>query len=78
MEQIMSSKRALLIAAVTVGSFAVGSQAMALNPQPLPPRWSHATDMRKAGGTQQELKVQGRINSGDKLKALEGANKQIR
>jgi hypothetical protein len=78
MEQIMSSKRALLIVAVAVGSFAVGSQAMALNPQPLPPRWSHVLDMRKAGGTQQEFKIQSRVNSGDGLKALDGANKQFR
>ena len=74
----MSSKRALLIVAVAVGSFAVGSEAMALNPQPLPPRWSHAVDMRKAGGTQQEFRVQSRVNNGGGLRALDGANKQIR
>ena len=75
----MSSKCALLIVAVAVGSFTVGSQAMALNPQPLPPRWSHAVDMRKAGGSQQEFKVQSRVNNGDKLKsAMDGANKQFR
>ena len=74
----MSSKRSVLIVVVAAGSFVVCSQAMALNPQPLPPRWGHAVDMRKAGGTQQEFKAQSRVNSGDKLKAMDGATKQIR
>jgi hypothetical protein len=65
----MSTKRALLIVALAVGSFAVVSEAMALNPQPLPPRWSHPLDLRKAGGTHQEFKVQSRFSSGHGLKA---------
>jgi hypothetical protein len=43
----MSSKRALLIVALAVASFAVVSEALALDPQPLPPRWSHPLDLRR-------------------------------
>jgi hypothetical protein len=43
MEQIMSFRRSLAIVSVVVGSFTFGTQAMALNPQPLPPRWSQST-----------------------------------
>jgi hypothetical protein len=43
--KIMSTKRTLLIVAIAAGSLTVGSQAMALNPQPLPPRWSNVANM---------------------------------
>jgi hypothetical protein len=42
----MSTKRTLLVVAIAVGSLTVGSQAMALNSQPLPPRWSNVANTK--------------------------------
>jgi hypothetical protein len=67
MEQIMSSKHAIQTVVVAAGLFTFASQAMALNPQPLPPRWSQAQIsssktivgpmMRKSGGDPHSYKV---------------------
>jgi hypothetical protein len=69
MEWIMSIKHAVGVMAVATGLLTFGTQAMALNPQPLPPRWSQATITsskslsgpqamaRKAGGDPQSYKV---------------------
>ena len=64
----MSSKRTVGIVVVAAALFTFGSQAMALNPQPLPPRWSQAqvsssktlagpTMARKAGGDPHSYKA---------------------